>query len=571
VPAEWIVPDRLDEDRPRFHDDPLLDAILARRLDDEEAAADFLDDRPRAAPDPHALPGLSEAAQRICWALRRGEPIGIFGDYDTDGVTSAALLTLALRAASGDAQPAAVRLPRRPEGYGLSEAGVEELAAGGIRLLVAVDCGSKDHRAVARARELGMDVVILDHHRIVEPPPAGAVVASAQLQPDAPYRNLSAAGLAYLMATALAGEGFDAGSGAGHEPTALLDLAMIGLIGDVSSLTGVNRPLVRDGLRGFRGETRLGLRALCEVARIDAARAGSTEIAFQVSPRLNAPGRLGDPRPAYDLLVTRNRAEATRLAEQAETANRTRKGRQERILRDIDEILAADPARLERRVLVFAGQGWEAGIVGLAASKLVERYGRPAIVLAVRNGIASGSARSVADFDITGALASAAHLLHRHGGHERAAGLALPVERVAELDEALQDAMVASEAAPPGPAKLHIDADLEPGRLRLDVARLLQQLGPFGEGNPEPLLRIAGAPLRDYTVMGRERQHLKMLTTGTAGLVDAVLWSGAERSRELVGARHVDMVGSLEINTWNGTSRVQVRVADFRVADAKSG
>jgi single-stranded-DNA-specific exonuclease len=177
APAEWIVPEPLGEDRARFHDDPLLDAILSRRLSDHDAAADFLDERPRAAPDPHALPGLSEAAERIAWALRRDEPIGIFGDYDTDGVTSAALLTLALRAASGGAQPAAVRLPRRPEGYGLSETGVEELSARGVRLLVAVDCGSKDHGAVARARELGMEVVILDHHRIVETPPSEAVVA----------------------------------------------------------------------------------------------------------------------------------------------------------------------------------------------------------------------------------------------------------------------------------------------------------------------------------------------------------------------------------------------------------
>ena len=383
------------------------------------------------APDPHLLPGMTEAAERIARALRRGEPIGVFGDYDTDGVTSSALLTLALRAASGGAQPVAVRLPRRREGYGLSETGVEDLAAAGARLLVAVDCGSKDHAAVERARQLGMDVVVLDHHRITDAPPAHAIVASAQLREDAPYTNVSAAGVAYLLATALARDGFDTGDGVGEEPTSLLDLAMIGLVGDVSSLSGVNRALVRDGLRRLRQDPRPGLRALCDCAGIDARTLTSTEIAFQVSPRLNAPGRLDDPRPAYELLVTRDPRQAERLAEQAEQANQRRKLLQDRILREIESELAANPSKLDRRVLVFAGSGWEPGIVGLAASKLAERYDRPVIVLTVSDGVAHGSARSVPGFDITGALSAAKSLLIRHGGHERAAGLALDASKVA--------------------------------------------------------------------------------------------------------------------------------------------
>jgi single-stranded-DNA-specific exonuclease len=536
-------------------------------LSDPAEAGDFLDVRPRPAPDPFLLPGMPEAVARIGAALRRGEPIGLFGDYDTDGVTSAALLTLALRAASGRSQPVSVRLPLRREGYGLSEAGVDELAAAGATLLIAVDCGSKDHAAVARARQLAMDVVILDHHRLVDPPPARAIVASAQLREDAPYRNVSAAGLAYLLATALTREGFDCGNGPGQEPTGLLDLAMIGLIGDVSALTGVNRALVRDGLRQFRENTRPGLRALCEAAGINPATVGSREIAFQVSPRLNAPGRLGDPRVAYELVLSEDRDQAMRLAEQAELANQKRKHLQARILRDVDEMLAENPGQLERRVLVFAGTGWEPGIVGLAASKLVERFDRPAIVMTTSNGIAYGSARSVPGFDVTGALSSAATLLLRHGGHERAAGLALMESSVLALDDALQEAISASAAPPPGPPRLVIDADLEPERLDLESARLIQTIGPFGEGNPVPLLRISRLPIRGYTVMGRERQHLKILTAGPRGLVDALLWSGAGRSPELVGARQVDIVGQLETNVWNGTARVQVRLADFRRSD----
>ena len=395
LPCIWVEPVPLRDGLPEFHSDPLIHAILARRLADAAEAADFLNADERTAPDPHLLPGMTEAAERIAGALRRGEPIGVFGDYDTDGVTSAALLTLALRAASGGAQPVAVRLPRRREGYGLSKTGVEDLAAAGARLVVAVDCGSKDHEAVDRARQLGMDVVVLDHHRITDAPPAHAIVASAQLREDAPYANVSAAGVAYLLATALARDGFDSGDGVGEEPTSLLDLAMIGLVGDVSSLSGVNRALVRDGLRRLRQDPRPGLRALCDCAGIDARTLSSTEIAFQVSPRLNAPGRLDDPRPAYELLVTRDRREAERLAEQAEQANQRRKLLQDRVVRDIESELDANPSRLDRRVLVFSGSDWQPGIVGLAASKLAERHDRPVIVLTVSDGVAHGSARSV--------------------------------------------------------------------------------------------------------------------------------------------------------------------------------
>jgi len=563
---EWVEPAPLRDGLPQFHGDPLLHAILARRLADAEDATDFLNADERPAPDPHLLPGMTEAAARIGRALRRNEPIGVFGDYDTDGVTSSALLTLALRTASSGTQPVSVRLPRRREGYGLSETGVEDLAAAGARLLVAVDCGSKDHAAIERASQLGLDVVVLDHHRMTDAPPAHAIVASAQLREDAPYTTVSAAGVAYLLATALAHDGFDTGGGAGEEPTGLLDLAMIGLVGDVSPLSGVNRALVRDGLRRLRQEPRPGLRALCDCAGIAASTLTSTEIAFQVSPRLNAPGRLDDPRPAYELLITHDPRQAARLAEQAEQANQRRKLLQDRVLREIEIELEANPSRLDRRVLVFAGSGWQPGIVGLVASKLADRHDRPVIVLTVSDGVAHGSARSVPGFDITNALSTIKSLLIRHGGHERAAGLALGASEVAHLDDALQAAIAESGANPPGPPRLAIDADLDPARLKLDVARLIQSLGPFGEGNPVPMLRVPRVPIRGYTAMGRGKQHLKILTAGEAGPVDAVMWSGTSRSQELIGARHVDLVGVLETNVWNGATRVQVRLSDFRRA-----
>lgn len=560
----WVPPAPLPRDLPPLHSDPLLHAILARRLEDPADAAEFLDASARPAPDPHLLPGLSEAVERITRALRTQEPIGVFGDYDTDGVTSAALLTLALRAASGGAQPVSVRLPHRYEGYGLSEAGVEDLASAGASLLIAVDCGSKDHAAVGRARALGMDVVIVDHHRLEEAPPEEAIVASAQLGADSPYRAMSAAGLSYLLATALAQAGFDTGNGPGNEPTSLLDLAMIGLVGDVSVLLGANRAMVRDGLRQLRKHPRIGLQALADAAAFSLAKISSTDVAFLISPRLNAPGRIDDPRAAYELLIATDRRQAIRLAQVTEQANQKRRLLQDRVLREIEEAIMREPAVLERRVLLFSGSDWEPGIVGLAASKLADRYGRPVFVMTLSEGQAHGSARSVPGFDVSAALAASSELLTRHGGHERAAGVALPAENLQLLEEALQGEIGRSEAPLPGPPRIEIEADLEPERLNTATVRLLQLLGPFGEGNPVPLLRVQGAPLREYMVMGREKQHLKLHIGDGGRAVEALLWSGAPRSRELVGARTVDLAGTLEINQWNGSERVQMRLVDFQ-------
>lgn len=562
----WIEPDPLPEGGALFHADPLLHAILSRRLNDPAEAVEFLDDQRAATPDPDLLPGLPEAVARVAAAIRRGESIGVFGDYDTDGVTSAAILTLAIGAASAGQQPLSVRLPRRSEGYGLSRTGVDDLAAAGARLLIAVDCGSRDHEAVAHARERGLEVIILDHHRLMEDPPHGAIIASAQLQADGPYHGVSAAGIAYLFAVALARQGFDTGNGVGQPPESLLDLTMIGLVGDVCPLVGVTRRLVRDGLRQLRQVPRPGLQALCASAGIERGSLTSSDVAFMISPRLNAPGRLGDPWPAFELLVAESQHEAEQFARIAEISNRQRRDLLDRVVSEIETQLAVDQRRLERRVLLFAGEGWEPGIVGLAASKLSERYDRPVVVMALVDGEARGSARSIAGFDVTAALTDLATLLTRHGGHERAAGLSVPIANLSDLDDALQEAIARTDAPTPGPGRLRIDAELPEDRLTVRDARTLQLLEPFGEGNPQPTLKFSRLPVRSYTTMGREQQHLKIQLGRGFSQVDAVLWNGASRSRELLDTRYIDIAGSLETNVWNGNERAQIRIADFRLA-----
>ncbi|MFN8678382.1 MAG: single-stranded-DNA-specific exonuclease RecJ [Thermomicrobiales bacterium] len=563
---EWIEPVSTPPAFLAAHPDPLLAALLARRLSDPAQIADFLNTNARPSPDPWLLPNMDRAIARISRAVQQGERIGLFGDYDTDGVTSTAILTLALRAASGGAQPYTVRLPYRAEGYGLSVQGVTDLADAGTQLLIAVDCGSKDHAAVEAARQRGLDVIIVDHHRIIEAPPDDAIIVSAQLDPASPYQGMSASGLAYLVAVAMAQAGLDAGDGPGNEPRSLLDLAMIGLVGDVSPLVGVNRSLVRDGLRVLRnGHVRPGLRALADSAGMDLRRVSSSEIAFQLSPRLNAPGRLADARPAYELLVADDLVEARTIAAHVSQANQRRKTVQQRIHAEVEALLSQDRTRLDRRFLLVSGQGWEKGIVGLVASKLSEQLDRPVGVLSIANGEAHGSARSIPGFDLAAALAEHDHLLLRHGGHERAAGLAVAAERLADLEEALHLAVIAAATPPPGPGRLAIDADLPVERMTLETLAEVQKLGPFGEANPQPVLRVRGAPLREYLVMGSERQHLKLQIGRSFPGVSAILWGGAHRSRELVGQRDVDLAGVLECNEWQGARRIQMRLTDFKV------
>ncbi|MBL8127348.1 MAG: single-stranded-DNA-specific exonuclease RecJ [Chloroflexia bacterium] len=563
---EWIEPASTPPAFLAAHPDPLLAALLARRLSDPAQIADFLNTNARPSPDPWLLPNMDRAIARISRAVQQGERIGLFGDYDTDGVTSSAILTLALRAASGGAQPYTVRLPYRAEGYGLSVQGVTDLADAGTQLLIAVDCGSKDHAAVEAARQRGLDVIIVDHHRIIEAPPDDAIIVSAQLDPASPYQGMSASGLAYLVAVAMAQAGLDAGDGPGNEPRSLLDLAMIGLVGDVSPLVGVNRSLVRDGLRVLRnGHVRPGLRALADSAGMDLRRVSSSEIAFQLSPRLNAPGRLADARPAYELLVADDLVEARTIAAHVSQANQRRKTVQQRIHAEVEALLSQDRTRLDRRFLLVSGQGWEKGIVGLVASKLSEQLDRPVGVLSIANGEAHGSARSIPGFDLAAALAEHDHLLLRHGGHERAAGLAVAAERLADLEEALHLAVIAAATPPPGPGRLAIDADLPVERMTLETLAEVQKLGPFGEANPQPVLRVRGAPLREYLVMGSERQHLKLQIGHSFPGVSVILWGGAHRSRELVGQRTVDLAGVLECNEWQGARRIQMRLMDFKV------
>ena len=563
----WLDPAPVAPGAPRLHPDALVNQLLQGVVADEDAAGEFLRSDPRPSPDPFLLPGMTEAVDRIGRAMAGGERIVVFGDYDADGVTSTAIILLAVEATSGT-RPEWV-LPTRAEGYGLSVAAAERIAQGGPGLLVLADCGSRDHEAVGRAQALGMDVVVFDHHQMADAGPPGAIVASSRVREGAPYRELAAAGIAYLFATALARNGHDLGRGAGREPLHLLDLVAIGLIGDASPMVGAGRAMVRSGLAWLSRIDRPGVIALCTQAKVEPRAVRSHDVAMRLAPRVNAPGRMTSPDLALELLLAKDERDARRLAEQVERQNVGRQQETGALVADVQARLAADGAA-DRSCLLVVGENWHHGIVGLVAGKIAQQYDRPTLLLAVDGDDVVGSARSVAGFDITAALEACHGLLVRFGGHSQAAGLRLRRANVDRLAEQLEAAVVGAGLSGPQPEAVRIRAELPFERMTEQTAELLRRLEPFGSAFPEPMLRLSGVRVRFADRIGPDQNHLKLKFEGPHGAAEAVLWGQGDRVEAARQAGVVDLVGRLTVNEWQGRRTPQIVAEDFRPSAARA-
>lgn len=565
--ARWIEPPA-PPDSPRFHADPLLHALLSRRLPSPEAVAPFLDPRDRPLPDPFAVPGMTEAVARLRRAIEREETVAVFGDYDADGITATAIATLALRAASRGALPAFVELPTRGDGYGLNPATVRRFAADGATLLLALDCGSSDHEAVALARSLGLDAVVVDHHELHGPPPADAIVVSSRLRPDAPCRDLPAAGLALLLAAGLARSGLDVGEGRGRDPDGLTDLAAIGIVADVCDLRAEGRTLVRAGLRRLRNGVgvRPGLAALLRALALDPAAVDSRALGWRIGPALNAPGRAGDPQPALDLLLASGAAVADRQAARVVAAWEWARGERQRHVATLAAAFAERPDKDRRRVAVVRAEACPPGVAGAVASALTGELGRPVVVLGRAGDSWRGSARSHGGFDIGGALQQLSHLLVRSGGHRLAAGLEVRDADLPALEDALDAAAAAAGVEPSPEPSLELEAVLPAERIAPQTVRLLDTLRPFGPGNPEPLLKVERICVLEASRFGRAGDHLRLRFWTPRGAATAIAWNAADRHGEARPGRVLDLAGRLERNAWNGEAAIRFVAEDFRPA-----
>ncbi len=546
---------------------PLLaQCLLNRGFSEPGAIGNFLHPRLKQLADPFLLPDMDKAVERLLRARERGESLVIFGDYDVDGVTSTTLLIQVLQALGWQAS---AYLPHRmDEGYGLSQDGVENcLKRFPVSLLLAVDCGSTAFQTIAWLKERGVEVIVLDHHQISSPAPEAVALVNphSQGRESKASTEFCSVGLAFKLAHALVKRGRELGlpGAAEFDLRPFLDLVALGTIADLVPLVGENRILVSAGLERLNATQRPGLVALKEVAQ-SPAQLGSFEVGFQLAPRLNASGRLETAEESLHLLMAESSEEAMPLAQNLDARNRER----QKIERSIaEEASGAVRARFNPEtdfVIVEGRLLWHIGVVGIVASRVLQEFYRPTIIIGGEGGNWRGSGRSIAGFDLAAALRECDDLLVRHGGHAMAAGLTIQPDKLdafrARLNDVAARALKREDLQPP----LRLDAEVALSDITLDSLVELDQLKPVGQGNPVVQFFASGlSHQRPLQRIGNEKQHVKMWVTDGRASHEAVWWNAGKGS---LPVGKFDLAFAPAVNDYNGKRSVQLKVLDWRSA-----
>ncbi|OGP54915.1 MAG: single-stranded-DNA-specific exonuclease RecJ [Deltaproteobacteria bacterium GWD2_55_8] len=545
---------------------PLVARILALRgLNDLDSARRYLSSSLRSdLPSPFLIAGMEQAAGRLVRALERKELICVWGDYDVDGTTGTAVLVSFLREVGGEV---IYYIPHRiDEGYGLNPEGLKQLSSQGVRLVVSVDCGISNYEEVELARSMGIDVVIVDHHELPPNlPPAFAITNPHRPDCSFPDKGLSGAGLAFYLIIGLRAKLREAGwFGASESPDIrrYLDIVTLGTIADMVPLTGVNRVLARRGLTELGGSTRPGVVALKQVARLPPGEISAGQVGFQLGPRINAAGRMDAGLKVVEMLTTESQEVALRIAQELDEHNRERQAMEAQVLAEALSQVDADPLLKERYSIVLGREGWHPGVLGIVASRIVERFHRPTVVIAFSQGAGKGSARSIRGFHMVEGLRCCADFLEKFGGHEYAGGLSIKQEKfpsfLTRFEEIARNSLAAEDLIP----VLEVDAELEFSEIGLSLIRHIETLKPFGIGNPEPLFvtkAVEVSERRDFS--GGSRLRLRQ---GGKSLGAVVF--GLEKDFPASPGANIDLVYRLTENEWNGSSAVELRIIDCRLA-----
>lgn len=547
----------------RFPDlPPLVTQLLYnRKIREPDQVRDFLADQGQEH-NPFQLKGMREAVTRLRAAIQHREPVAVYGDFDTDGVTATALLTQALSSLGANVRP---YIPDRvDEGYGLNLDALRTLYRHGVRLIVTVDCGIRSVEEVRRASR-GLDFIITDHHSVgPDLPPARAIINPKQPGCPYPFKDLAGVGLAFKVAQALLLVDSQARQPvASLTEDALLDLVALGTVADLAPLAGENRALVRRGLVKLNEPSRPGVEALMADAGLRRGEVDATTIGFRLGPRLNAAGRIDKAMLAYKLLTSCELLETKGLAEQLGRLNERRQKLTEETVAEAEaQVQAGDPAAY---LYLAASESFEPGIVGLAASRLTEAYYRPSVVVELGEEKSRGSCRSIPEFDITKALETCRELLERFGGHAAAAGFTVPTRKLEELRCRLQDLAAEQLAGVDLRPTLTIDAQLPLETVDWATQALLSQLEPCGIANPQPVLLSQGVTVGDRRTIGTEGKHLKLSLRDDRGVAwDAIFFRHGQLAAEIPA--RVDVAYTLEVNEWNHRKRLQLNVQDLRPA-----
>jgi single-stranded-DNA-specific exonuclease len=534
--------------------------LLGRGLGEVAVAARFLAPRLADLRPPEGMADLAKAIERLVAALGAGETIGVFGDYDVDGVTTAAVLATTFRALGGRVVP---RCASRDAGYGLGVDDVARFAADGCRVLVTGDCGTSDHEALRAARASGLDVVVIDHHQLPEGKSEAFALINPRRPDDAfPFKGLASCGVAFYLAAALRTRLRD--KVPAFDPRELLDLVALGTIADVVPLVDENRILVAHGLRVLAARKRPAIAALAAKAELADGAITAHDVGFRFAPRLNAAGRLGEAQLALDLLLAPDTATAARLADELEDKNAERQRIQELVW---TEALTEAAEHEAEPAIVVGREGWHPGVVGIVAARLVDKFARPAVVVGFRGQEGRGSARTVPGYDLFAALTRASEPLTRYGGHAAAAGMSVAAGNLDAFRRLFVAAIRAQAAG--GPARaLRVDAVVGLGDLDLPFTEELARLQPFGAANAEPVFAVRGVTTQATRRVGQG--HLQLTLMDRGAVTEAIAFGMADRDPGTGAA--VDLLATAELDTFRGARRARLKVRHlFPHAEASTG
>jgi single-stranded-DNA-specific exonuclease len=536
--------------------------LVARGVKTFEEAKQFF--RPSLADlhDPFLMDGMDKAVERAMRALEAGEKMAIYGDYDVDGTNSAAMLYLFFKELGADVD---FYIPDRfTEGYGLSVTGIDRLAKTGVSLIITIDCGITAVDQALYATSLGIDMIICDHHEAGDTIPAAyAVLDPIKPGCNYPFKFLSGCGVGFKLM-----QGIAVRQGNVESIYSYLDFVAIAAAADIVPLVGENRSLVSHGLRKLNDSPRPGIRGLFECAGIKGGNLGTAQIVFGIAPRINAAGRLGDARRAVEMLIEEDEVRAFQRAQELESDNRSR--------RTIDEETFAEAQLLVERMLqhniggmrslVIHNPNWHPGVIGIVASRIVEKYYLPTVLLTSVDGIAKGSARSIAGFDIHNALKRCETHIEQFGGHKYAAGLSVREENIEMLRSALNDFALTAIDDDMLVPQLHIDTEVELRELSPSFFHIVKQFSPFGPGNARPHFLVREAEIVGYPkIVGKD--HLKFRVRSGNSFIEAIAFGMGSRIGELSGGIKYDIVFNIEENEYRGTITPQLRILDFRVSE----
>lgn len=538
----------------------IAQVMINRGITTLDEAKSFLNTDQVYMNDPMLMKDMGIAVDRILLAVKKGERIRVFGDYDVDGITSTSILVRTLQVTGAKVD---YYIPERlTEGYGLNKDAVVKAQAEGIALIVTVDCGISAVEEVDLACSLGVDVIITDHH---EPPDllprAKAIINPKQLECPYPFKGLAGAGVAFKLGQALMGRVNK------EMPAENLELACLGTIADIVPLKGENRILVKHGLKALSCSQTAGIRALMDCCGLAGSGLDSRKVAFQLAPRINAAGRLGNANIGVQLLLSIDSDEAASLAARLCSLNEERQSVEAAIYKDAIQLIDERGAAFaDQKVIVLAREGWHLGVIGIVASKLVQDYYRPVVLLCINGDKAKGSARSISSFNIYEAFKHSGEYLEKFGGHSQAAGLTLPAENIDAFARVINNYAVEKLTDADLVPELYIDAEVNFDTVNESLIEQIKMLEPFGSENPSPVLACRNSLIVEYKTVGSTGSHLKMRVSENNYHLDAIAFNLGNRQESIKHDEKFDLVFSVEQNEWRGRRTVQLNVQDFKSA-----